>query len=95
MTQYLRPVGATLYIPEHFPHLPLVALLKLKPDPDGNIEIHQAFDQQSNQRDRNGKLNNLINPLLVHAELVRTGDSRLKKTAQLIFDKYIEEIAQR
>lgn len=95
MTQYLRPAGATLYIPEHFPHLPLVVLLRLKPDPDGNIEIHQAFDQQSNQRDRNGESNNLINPILVHAELVRTGDSRLKETAQLIFDKYIEEIAQR
>ena len=74
--------------------------LRLKSDPDGNIEFHQMFDKQHellalNDLFPNGKLNNLINPLLVHAELVRTGNSRLKETAQLIFDKYIEEIAQR
>jgi len=95
MTQYIRPVGATLHIPKHYPHLPLAVILKLKPDPDGNIEIHERFDEQNDRPDPNENLNNLINPLLIHAELVRTGDSRLKETAQLIFDKYIEEIAQR
>ena len=95
MTQYLRPVGATLYIRKEFNYLQLAVDLGLKPDPDGNIEFHQIFDKQHDLFDHNGELNNLINPLLVHAELVRTGDSRLKETAQLIFDKYIEEIAQR
>ncbi|MEI6330065.1 MAG: type IV toxin-antitoxin system AbiEi family antitoxin [Pseudanabaena sp. ELA645] len=95
MTQYIRPVGAILHIPKHYPHLPLAVILKLKPDPDGNIEIHERFDGQNDHPDPNENLNNLINPLLIHAELVRTGDSRLKETAQLIFDKYIEEIAQR
>ena len=95
MTQYLRPVGATLYIRKDSYYYRLAVKLKLKPDPDGNIEFHQRFERQHDLYDRNGELNNLINPLLVHAELVRTGDSRLKETAQLIFDKYIEEIAQR
>ncbi len=95
MTQYLRPVGATLHIHKDHYYFPLVVDLRLKPDPDGNIEIHQRFDRQSDQHDRNEELNNLINPLLVHAELVRTGDSRLKETAQLIFDKYIAELAQK
>ncbi|WP_286396061.1 type IV toxin-antitoxin system AbiEi family antitoxin [Pseudanabaena mucicola] len=94
MTQYLRPVGAIIYINEDR-YLPLAVDLKLKPDPDGNIEIHQEIDRQNFQHIHNGELNNLIHPLLIHAELVRTGDSRLKETAQLIFDKYIEEIAQR
>jgi len=95
MTQYLRPVGATLYIPKDHNYFPLVVDLRLKPDPDGDIEIHRRFDRQSDQPDRSGELNNLIHPLLVHAELVRTGDSRLRETAQLIFDKYIAELAQK
>ena len=88
MTQYLRPVGATLYIRKDSYYYHLAVKLKLKPDPDGNIEFHQRFERQNDQ-------NNLVHPLLVHAELVRTGDSRLKETAQLIFDKYIEELAQK
>lgn len=95
MTQYLRPVGATLYIRKDSYYYHLAVKLKLKPDPDGNIEFHQRFDRQSDQPDGNGELNNLIHPLLVHAELVRTGDSRLRETAQLIFDKYIAELAQK
>ena len=98
--QYLRPGGATLYIRKTFNYLPLAVKLRLKPDPDGNIEFHQMFDKQHellalNDLFPNGKLNNLIHPLLIHAELVRTGNSRLKETAQLIFDKYIAELAQR
>ena len=101
MTQYLRPVGATLYILKTFNYLQLAVDIGLKPDPDGNIEFHQIFDTQHDLHALNDlfperdNFNNLINPLLVHAELVRSGDSRLKETAQLIFDKYIEEIAQR
>jgi hypothetical protein len=100
MTQYLRPVGAILYIRKTFDYLPLVVKLRLKPDPDGNIEFHQEFDTQHdlfalNDLFPKGEFNNLIHPLLVHAELVRTGDSRLRETAQLIFDKYIAELAQR
>ncbi len=92
MTQYLRPVGATLHIHKDHNYFPLVVDLRLKPDPEGNIEIHQRFDKQSDQHDHNEEFSSLIHPLLVHAELVRTGDSRLKETAQLIFDKYIEKI---
>ena len=95
MTQYLRPVGAIIYINKECNYLPLAVDLKLKPDPDGNIEIHQRFDRQDYEHYNNAELNNLTHPLLVHAELVRTGNSRLKETAQLIFDRYIEDIAQK
>jgi len=95
ITQHLRPIGATLYIRKEFNYLQLAVDLGLKPDPDGNIEFHQIFDKQHDLFDHNGELNNLISPLLVHAELVRTGNSRLKETAQLIFNKYIEELAQK
>ena len=34
----------------------------------------------------------LIHPLLIHAELMYSEDSRLQETANKIYDKYIEEI---
>ncbi len=96
MTQYLRPVSVALYINQERNYLSYLAVdLRLKPDPDGNIEIYQKFDNQNFEHYHNGELNNLIHPLLVHAELVRTGDSRLRETAQLVFDKYIAELAQK
>lgn len=100
MTQYLRPVGAILYISKTFNYLELAVDIRLKPDPDGNIEFHQIFDTQHDlfalpDLFPKGEFNNLIHPLLVHAELVRTGDSRLRETAKLIFDKYIAELAQK
>ena len=36
----------------------------------------------------------LAHPLLIHAELVSSNDSRLKETAQMVYDRYIEDLAQ-
>jgi hypothetical protein len=57
-------------------------------DPEGNISFMRSFGHNDYQQ------NNLAHPLLVHAELVRTGNSRLKETAQLIYNRYLEPIAQ-
>jgi hypothetical protein len=60
--------------------------LKLKPDPQGKIIMLKSFgkDQEYEQ--------NLIHPLLIHAELMYSEDSRLRETANKIYDKYIEEM---
>jgi len=94
MTDYLRPIGATLHASNDSDVRQIAVKLKLKPDPDGNIAFLQIFGDIKYQRNQFGGFrNDLANPLLVHAELVRTGNSRLKETAQLIYDKYIEEFA--
>jgi hypothetical protein len=94
ITEYLRPIGATLHLPQNVDELQIAVKLKLKPDPKGNIVLLQNF-ANDNWNGFGGLKKNLINPLLIHAELVRTGNSRLKETAQLIYDRYIEEIAQK
>jgi hypothetical protein len=96
MTNYLHPIGATLHL-NAASVIPRIAVkLRLKPDPDGAIVFLQRFGIVSPRRQGMDSLqDNLANPLLIHAELVRTGNSRLKETAQIIYDRYIEEFAQK
>jgi len=96
MTEYIRPISATLHLSSNSNSREMAVNLKLKPDPDGNITFLQTFGHVKYHQNELGEFQkNLINPLFVHAELVRTGNSRLKETAQLIYDRYIEELAQR
>lgn len=96
MTDYLRPVSATLYLTNNSNSRQIAVKLKLKPDPDGDVTLLQTFGHVEYQLyERGENQQNLVHPLLVHAELVRTGNSRLKETAQLIYDRYIEELAQK
>lgn len=96
MTEYLRPISATLHLSKSSDIRQVAVYLKLKPDPEGKIAFLQAFGQVKYQQNKLGGFQkSLANPLLIHAELVRTGNSRLKETAQLIYDKYIEESAQK
>ncbi|MEI6429069.1 MAG: type IV toxin-antitoxin system AbiEi family antitoxin [Pseudanabaena sp. ELA607] len=100
ITKYLRPITATLHLKQNVkPSQALVRTLirlKLKPNPDGNIVLINSFGNDKYQQGKYGLLKkDIAHQLLIHAELVRSGDSRLKETAQLVFDKYIEEMAQR
>jgi hypothetical protein len=97
MTDYLRPVSATLHLGNDLNHHLIAVRLRLKPDPDGDIALLQTFGHSQYPPHKSGVIDqqHLAHPLLVHAELVRTGNSRLKETAQLIYDRYIEELAQK
>lgn len=96
MTEYLRPISATLHIKKNINERQILVDLKLKPDADGNVVLLRCFGQDKNlNNDFGGWKNNLAHPLLIHAELVWSGNSRLRETAQRIYDQYIEKIAQR
>jgi hypothetical protein len=95
LTEYLRPISAILHLGENVDYRQIAVKLKLKPDPEGNIALLESFGHDKHHQNEFGGLKNIVNPLLIHAELVRTGNSRLKETAQLIYDRYIEEIAQK
>ncbi|MCG9890967.1 MAG: hypothetical protein MH252_07820 [Thermosynechococcaceae cyanobacterium MS004] len=96
MTDYLRPISATLHLINNSDSRQIAVKLKLKPDPDGDVVLLQTFGHVEYQLcDREKNQQNLVHPLLIHAELIRTGNSRLKETAQLIYDRYIEELAQK
>ena len=89
LTNYLRPDTVTIYTKQ--PIGRLVLKNKLKKDPDGNVEVLNAFwnFQHFNLN------NNLVPPILVFADLMATGDTRNIETAGMIYDaeidKYIRE----
>ncbi|WP_009632593.1 type IV toxin-antitoxin system AbiEi family antitoxin [Synechocystis sp. PCC 7509] len=95
VTEYLRPISATLHLHKNVDARQIAVKLKLKPDIEGNIVLLQSFGNDEYQQNKFGELKNLVNPLLIHAELVQTGNSRLKETAQIIYARYIHEITQK
>lgn len=96
LTEYLRPISATLHLNKNVDNRHIAVKLKLKPDPEGNIALLQSFGHDEERSNEFRELNkNLIHPLLIHAELVRTGNSRLQEIAQIIYDRYIEKLAQK
>jgi hypothetical protein len=90
LTRHITPIEATLHVPQDSYRL-IAVKLKLKPNPNGKITFLQCFGDWRCQTDLPGSL---ADPLLIHAELLQSDDDRLRETAQLIYDKYIEEIAR-
>jgi len=95
LTKYLRPISATLHLYKNINARQIAVKLKLKPDIEGNIVLFQSFGSDEDRQNEFGEFKNLVNPLLIHAELVRTGNSRLKETAQIIYARYIHPITQK
>jgi len=104
ITNYIRPIGATLHFDTNKSCF-LALKLKLKPDPDGKIIMLQNFGNEnfdeSYLKAKFGVLqkfgvsqNYVAHPLLIHAELISSNDSRLKETAMLVYDKYIIPLAE-
>ena len=83
LTKYLRPEIATIYTKQ--PIGKLVLKNKLKKDPHGNVEIFNVFWNF----EFNTFNNDLVNPILVYADLMATGDNRNIETAGMIYDTEI------
>ena len=94
LTHYLRPVSTTFHVVDEKKARQIAVKLKLKPDPDGNVTFLRTFGSFDSQRNNLGlsQPEHLVNPLLVHAELMRTGDSRLKETAKRLYDQYLKDV---
>ncbi|QLE54681.1 type IV toxin-antitoxin system AbiEi family antitoxin [Nostoc sp. TCL26-01] len=91
ITEYIRPISATLHLNKNVDERQIVVNLKLKPDAEGNVVLLQSIGNDNYQKnDFKASKDNLVNPLLIHAELVWTGNSRLKETAQIIYEQYIK-----
>lgn len=82
-TKYLKPQNHVIYTAEN--NGKLLYQLRLKTDPKGDIELLKKFWHF------NGELNNnrFVNPILIYADLLITGDERNIETANLIYDKEI------
>jgi hypothetical protein len=83
LTKYLKPQNHTIYTKDNYGKLLLQ--LNLKNDRNGNIELLKKFWNF----DEAMVINNLVNPVLIYADLLATGDNRNLETANLIYDKEI------
>lgn len=82
LTGYLRPETVTIYA--HGAIDRLITQFRLKPDPQGEIEILQAF------WDQNDEDNNVTAPpLVVYADLMAAGKARAIETAKLIHERFL------
>ena len=80
ITKYLKPQDVTLYaknIPKD-----LLVKQRLKKDPNGEVEILEVFWGEYFE----WGLTDVVHPLLIYADLLATGDSRNRETAEMIYD---------
>jgi len=89
LTQYLKPEVMTIYTAH--PIARLVLKNRLKRDPNGKIEILNAF---WNFEQRN-LLYGTVHPILIYADLMATGDSRNIEVAKVIYENEIAQIIPR
>ncbi|MBK1987482.1 hypothetical protein A0J48_008020 [Sphaerospermopsis aphanizomenoides BCCUSP55] len=95
LTGYLKPISMTIHIPEEYNYRVITTMLRLKPDPKGNIIILKQFGNKNQLKYNSSEP--VADPLLIHAELLLNPDTRLKETAKRLYEKYIitrQEIAE-
>jgi hypothetical protein len=84
-TNYLRPQSATLHVQAN--HRLLLVKLRLKPDPQGPITLLQQFGTANASRQPDAGI--LADPLLLYAELMMTGNDRLRETADRLLSNIV------
>jgi hypothetical protein len=90
LTDYLKPEIATVYANE----MPVQLLrdLRMRHDPNGNVEIMRQFwDNKFNpdNQKRENKYIDIAPVIIVYADLLATGDARNLETAGILYDKEI------
>lgn len=88
MTGYLKPATQTLYVKSTEMESVIRALVKqhrIRPDPDGEIELLEKFWHW--QPDT---MPDIAPPLLVYSELLAILDPRTQETADMIKEKFID-----
>lgn len=88
LTGYLQAQVTTIYVKGE--PAKLIMGNRLRKDPEGNIEIREAFwDFASDDERLVGLPGDLVHPILIYADLLATGDSRNIETAQIIYEQTI------
>jgi hypothetical protein len=89
LTEYLKPANCTLYVkPEKTKETlrELVAKYRLRADPNGDIEILDAFWNLPDTPDHP----DVVPPILAYADMVATLDPRNLEVAKLIREQHID-----
>ena len=86
LTQYLKPEIITIYVMEKWA-TELKLANKLRKDPNGDIEILNTFWDVENELNQTDS----VNPILIYADLMASGDPRNIETAQIIYEQELVE----
>jgi len=85
LTKHLRPEIVTIYSDSLLPRFQ--AKYGLVRDGNGNVEILKKSWTS-------GEVDSVAPPLVVYADLVATAEKRNLETAQLIYDRYLADLAE-
>lgn len=92
LTGHLKPEKITIYLPKEGDNKLLIDN-RFRKDPNGNIEVYRAF--WGADEDDRIKFNDIVDPIIVYADLLAAGDPRNLETARILYDKklagFIEE----
>lgn len=83
LTNYLNPEVYTIYTEE--PEVDLLKKYRFIPDQNGEIKVYRTFWKNQNLNEK------VVDPLLVYADLINTGDSRNMETAKLLYNKFLND----
>jgi hypothetical protein len=83
-TQFLKPSMFTIYT--HQPVSRLISPLRLRANPEGNVEVLEAFWNFESHL----TYPDLVPPVLAYADLLATHDGRNVEAAELIYEQFIE-----
>lgn len=84
LTHYLRPGLHTIYVENGMTDL--VKIERLRADPNGNVELVEMFWKESPNRH-----SDTVPLELIYADLIASGYSRNRDTAELIREKYLND----
>jgi hypothetical protein len=86
LTHYLKPEIITIYSMEKWAGK-LKITNKLRNDPNGDVEILKTFWDVENEKNRT----DIVNPILIYADLMATGDPRNIETAEIIYEQKLAQ----
>ena len=88
LTDYLTPEIKTVYVRKTPQDLQF--LYRMRKDPDGDIELLDAFwNVKCDYKNEKDIARKIAHPILVYADLLATGDPRNIETAEIIYEKNI------
>ena len=91
LTRYLKPEEVTVYLPKEGGE-ELFTDYRFRKEPKGNIHVYRAFwDQNQNYQHDDAEI---VDPLIVYADLLATGEVRNLETARKLYDKELIGLVQ-
>ena len=87
LTDYLKPEIITVYADKENP-AGVIIPNRLKKDPQGNVELVARFWQPETIAPHK----EMVNPVLVYADLMATGNQRNIEAARMIYDQHIVQL---